>query len=114
MVEDSDWSKSGSVGLLLPRSFFLYLFRRLELRWKKIAEGASLCSLLAFRRTVQFGSNSPTSPLLRNGKDPLEDFDYNDPRRNPLPRPAVARTPSNTTAHQPANCVTDSPSFTPQ
>ncbi|KZV20987.1 hypothetical protein F511_29602 [Dorcoceras hygrometricum] len=34
-------------------------------------------------------------PFFRNGKDPLEDFDYNDPRCNPLLRPAAARTPSN-------------------
>ncbi|KZV43027.1 hypothetical protein F511_41467 [Dorcoceras hygrometricum] len=33
-------------------------------------------------------------PFFRNGKDPLEDFDYNDPRCNPLLRPAAARTPS--------------------
>ncbi|KZV57364.1 hypothetical protein F511_37707 [Dorcoceras hygrometricum] len=44
-------------------------------------------------------------PFFRNGKDPLEDFDYNDPRCKPLLRPAVARTPSNTTAHQPTSCV---------
>ncbi|KZV19769.1 hypothetical protein F511_06300 [Dorcoceras hygrometricum] len=36
---------------------------------------------------------------------PLEDFDYSDPRCNPLRRSATARTPSNTTAHQPASCV---------
>ncbi|KZV26565.1 protein LURP-one-related 8-like [Dorcoceras hygrometricum] len=45
---DSDWSKSGSAGLHLPRCFFLYLFRRLELSWKKIAKEATLCSLLSF------------------------------------------------------------------
>ncbi|KZV51880.1 RNA-binding protein [Dorcoceras hygrometricum] len=44
-------------------------------------------------------------PFFRNGNDPLEDFDYNDPRCNPLLRPAAARTPSHTTAHQPASCV---------
>ncbi|KZV56710.1 protein LONGIFOLIA 1 [Dorcoceras hygrometricum] len=44
-------------------------------------------------------------PFFRNGKDPLEDFDYNDPRCNPLLGPAATRTPSNTTAHQPASCV---------
>ncbi|KZV54010.1 hypothetical protein F511_38269 [Dorcoceras hygrometricum] len=33
-------------------------------------------------------------PFFRHGKDPLEDFDYNDPRCNPLLRPAAARTPS--------------------
>ncbi|KZV52780.1 hypothetical protein F511_37323 [Dorcoceras hygrometricum] len=33
-------------------------------------------------------------PLFRHGKDPLEEFDYNDPRCNPLLRPAAARTPS--------------------
>ncbi|KZV55811.1 hypothetical protein F511_13233 [Dorcoceras hygrometricum] len=48
-VEESDWSKSGSAGLLLQRRFFLYHFRRLGLSWKKIAKGATLCSLLAFR-----------------------------------------------------------------
>ncbi|KZV15878.1 hypothetical protein F511_21843 [Dorcoceras hygrometricum] len=31
-------------------------------------------------------------PFFRNGKDPLEDFDYNDPRCNPLLRPAATRT----------------------
>ncbi|KZV39186.1 hypothetical protein F511_16927 [Dorcoceras hygrometricum] len=44
-------------------------------------------------------------PFFRNGKDPLEDFDYNDPRCNPLRRPLASRTPSHTTAHQPASCV---------
>ncbi|KZV47918.1 hypothetical protein F511_32862 [Dorcoceras hygrometricum] len=39
------------------------------------------------------------------GRFPLEDFDYNDPHCNPLLRLAAARTPSNTTAHQPASCV---------
>ncbi|KZV31056.1 chloride channel protein CLC-a-like [Dorcoceras hygrometricum] len=53
----------------------------------------------------KFGAQSPTSPFFRNGKDPLEDFDYNDPRCNPLRRPLAARTPSHTTAHQSANCV---------
>ncbi|KZV33257.1 mitogen-activated protein kinase-binding protein 1 [Dorcoceras hygrometricum] len=43
-------------------------------------------------------------PFFRNGKDPLEDFDYNDPSCNPLLRPAAARTPSHTTAHQLAIC----------
>ncbi|KZV53545.1 tyrosine-protein kinase Lck-like [Dorcoceras hygrometricum] len=33
-------------------------------------------------------------PFFRHGKDPLEDFDYNDPRCNPLLRPAAAITPS--------------------
>ncbi|KZV26442.1 UDP-glucuronate:xylan alpha-glucuronosyltransferase 3 [Dorcoceras hygrometricum] len=33
-------------------------------------------------------------PFFHHGKDPLEDFDYNDPRCNPLLRPAAARTPS--------------------
>ncbi|KZV58757.1 hypothetical protein F511_24584 [Dorcoceras hygrometricum] len=33
-------------------------------------------------------------PSFRNRKDPLEDFDYNDPRCNPLLRPVAARTPS--------------------
>ncbi|KZV46556.1 hypothetical protein F511_42477 [Dorcoceras hygrometricum] len=42
---------------------------------------------------------------IKLGKDPLEDFGYNDPRCNPLLRLAAARTPSNTTAHQPASCV---------
>ncbi|KZV43876.1 hypothetical protein F511_15175 [Dorcoceras hygrometricum] len=32
-------------------------------------------------------------PFFRNEKDPLEDFDYNDPRYNPLLRSAAARTP---------------------
>ncbi|KZV22348.1 hypothetical protein F511_32681 [Dorcoceras hygrometricum] len=44
-------------------------------------------------------------PFFRNGNDPLEDFNYNDPRSNTLIRPEVARTPSNTTAHQPTCCV---------
>ncbi|KZV21475.1 hypothetical protein F511_08240 [Dorcoceras hygrometricum] len=44
-------------------------------------------------------------PFFRNGNDPLEDFDYNDPRCNPLLRPAAARTPNHTTAHQPTSCV---------
>ncbi|KZV45106.1 hypothetical protein F511_22128 [Dorcoceras hygrometricum] len=44
-------------------------------------------------------------PFFRNGKDPLEDFDYNDPHCNPLLRPAAARTPSHSTAHQPASCI---------
>ncbi|KZV50366.1 Retinol dehydrogenase [Dorcoceras hygrometricum] len=44
-------------------------------------------------------------PFFRNAKDPLEDFDYNDPRCNPLLRPVAARTPSHTTAHQPSCCV---------
>ncbi|KZV53497.1 hypothetical protein F511_44211 [Dorcoceras hygrometricum] len=44
-------------------------------------------------------------PFFHNGKDPLEDFDYNDPRCNPLLRPVAARTPSNTTAHQLASCM---------
>ncbi|KZV35354.1 hypothetical protein F511_37697 [Dorcoceras hygrometricum] len=48
-VEDSDWNKSGSAGLLLPRNFFLYHFRRLGLSWKKIAKGDTMCSLLEFR-----------------------------------------------------------------
>ncbi|KZV44958.1 hypothetical protein F511_16188 [Dorcoceras hygrometricum] len=54
VVEDSDWSKSGSAGLFLPRRFFLYHFRRLGLSWKKIAEGATLCSLLAGRLVIPF------------------------------------------------------------
>ncbi|KZV20484.1 hypothetical protein F511_31855 [Dorcoceras hygrometricum] len=41
-------SKSGSARLLLARRFFLYHFRRLGLILKKIAKGATLCSLLAF------------------------------------------------------------------
>ncbi|KZV20415.1 hypothetical protein F511_30645 [Dorcoceras hygrometricum] len=44
-------------------------------------------------------------PFFHNGNDPLEDFDYSDPRCNPLLRPAATRTPSNTTAHQAASCV---------
>ncbi|KZV56602.1 F-box/LRR-repeat protein-like [Dorcoceras hygrometricum] len=33
-------------------------------------------------------------PFFHNGKDPFEDFDYNNPRCNPLLRPVAARTPS--------------------
>ncbi|KZV34452.1 COBRA-like protein 7 [Dorcoceras hygrometricum] len=44
-------------------------------------------------------------PFFCNEKDPLEEFDYNDTRCNPLLRPTASRTPSNTTAHQPASCV---------
>ncbi|KZV31029.1 serine carboxypeptidase-like 33 [Dorcoceras hygrometricum] len=44
-------------------------------------------------------------PFFRNEKYPLEDFDYNNPRCNPLRRPSATRTPSHTTAHQPASCV---------
>ncbi|KZV20524.1 hypothetical protein F511_21038 [Dorcoceras hygrometricum] len=35
------------------------------------------------------------SPSSAIGKDPLEGFDYNNPRCNPLLLPAAARTPSN-------------------
>ncbi|KZV46874.1 DNA-directed RNA polymerase II subunit A [Dorcoceras hygrometricum] len=45
-VEDSDLSKSGSVGLLLLRRFVLYLFRRFAISWKKIVKEATFCSLL--------------------------------------------------------------------
>ncbi|KZV14322.1 putative DNA primase large subunit [Dorcoceras hygrometricum] len=48
-VEDSDLSKSGSVGLLLLRRLVLYLFRRFWRAGKGSQEEASLCSLLAFR-----------------------------------------------------------------
>ncbi|KZV58239.1 hypothetical protein F511_34861 [Dorcoceras hygrometricum] len=43
-------------------------------------------------------------PFFRNGKDTLEDFDYNDSRCNSLLRPVAARTPSNTTTHHPTSC----------
>ncbi|KZV19152.1 hypothetical protein F511_10043 [Dorcoceras hygrometricum] len=60
--------------------------------------------------TLRFVSGSSELNLLHlsffsNGKDPLEDFDYNDPHCNPLLRSTTARTPSNTTAHQLASCV---------
>ncbi|KZV40825.1 hypothetical protein F511_23147 [Dorcoceras hygrometricum] len=50
-------------------------------------------------------SISYISPSSAIGKDPLEGFDYSDPRCNPLLRPAAARTPSNTTAHQHTSCM---------
>ncbi|KZV49479.1 hypothetical protein F511_37324 [Dorcoceras hygrometricum] len=40
-------------------------------------------------------------PYFRNGKDPLEDFDYSSPCCNLILRPASARTPSN-----PLHCLT--------
>ncbi|KZV27032.1 hypothetical protein F511_07853 [Dorcoceras hygrometricum] len=58
-----------------------------------------------FGRTICSELNLLHLPLFRHGKDPLEYFDYNGPRCNPLLRSAAARTPSNTTAHQPASCV---------
>ncbi|KZV56932.1 hypothetical protein F511_26915 [Dorcoceras hygrometricum] len=45
--------------------------------------------------TKPFGAESPMSPLIPQREDPLEGFDYNDPRCNPLLRSAAARTPSN-------------------
>ncbi|KZV48852.1 glutamate receptor 3.6-like [Dorcoceras hygrometricum] len=41
--------------------------------------------------TTHVGSHTTQTPTL---KDPLEDFDYSDPRYNPTLRPAAARTPS--------------------
>ncbi|KZV25095.1 hypothetical protein F511_43398 [Dorcoceras hygrometricum] len=54
----------------------------------------------------KFGAQSPTTPLLppREGST-RRLLIYNGPRYNPLLRPAAARTPSNTIAHQPASCV---------
>ncbi|KZV23596.1 hypothetical protein F511_12731 [Dorcoceras hygrometricum] len=54
-------------------------------------------------------------PFFRHGKDPLEEFDYNDPRCNPLLRPAPARTPSiyHCTPARKLH-VTNFTSFTPQ
>ncbi|KZV21454.1 hypothetical protein F511_17885 [Dorcoceras hygrometricum] len=56
-------------------------------------------SVLLKERYAEFVSESSELnllhlPFFRHGKDPLEDFDYNDPRCNPLLRPAGARTPS--------------------
>ncbi|KZV17625.1 hypothetical protein F511_16981 [Dorcoceras hygrometricum] len=50
-------------------------------RYAEIVYGSSKLNLLRL-------------PFFRHGKDPLEDFDYNDPCCNPLLRPAAARTPS--------------------
>ncbi|KZT76816.1 hypothetical protein F511_46161 [Dorcoceras hygrometricum] len=50
-------------------------------------------------------SISYVSPSSANGKDSIEDFDYNDPRCNPFLRPTAARNPSHTTAHEPAGCL---------
>ncbi|KZV50975.1 calmodulin-binding transcription activator 2-like [Dorcoceras hygrometricum] len=66
LVEDSDWSKSGSVGFLLPRRFFLYLFRRLELARGAIAKEDTLCFLLAFW---------PIGYSVRQRFDPIHDGD---------------------------------------
>ncbi|KZV38450.1 hypothetical protein F511_41998 [Dorcoceras hygrometricum] len=49
----------------------------------------------------EFGAESLMSSLLPRWEGLLDDFDYKDPRYNPLLRPAAARTPSHTTAHQP-------------
>ncbi|KZV55509.1 hypothetical protein F511_34969 [Dorcoceras hygrometricum] len=53
-------------------------------------------------------------PFFSNGKDPLEDFDYNDPLCNQLYDPQQQELLESTTAHQPASCLTNNPSFTPQ
>ncbi|KZV23736.1 hypothetical protein F511_31832 [Dorcoceras hygrometricum] len=50
LIGSFDGSESGSAGLLLLRHFDLYLFRRLEIRCKKIAKEVTLCSLLPFEQ----------------------------------------------------------------
>ncbi|KZV41246.1 hypothetical protein F511_28661 [Dorcoceras hygrometricum] len=67
VVEDSDWSKSGSAGLLLPRRLFLYHFRRLGLSWKKIAKEDTLCSLLAFRQ-ICFSVQDMVTPASKQDR----------------------------------------------
>ncbi|KZV47088.1 hypothetical protein F511_07875 [Dorcoceras hygrometricum] len=42
---------------------------------------------------MEVGSSISYVPLLPQRKDPQEDFDYNDPRYNPLLRLVAARTP---------------------
>ncbi|KZV33468.1 hypothetical protein F511_12982 [Dorcoceras hygrometricum] len=51
---DSYLSKSGSAGLLLLRRFVLYLFRRLDISWKKIVKEATLYSQLPFDQICFF------------------------------------------------------------
>ncbi|KZV39258.1 hypothetical protein F511_14888 [Dorcoceras hygrometricum] len=70
----------------------------------------SACTENSKENTLRFVNGSSELNLIRllffrNGKDPIEDFDYNDPRFNPLLRPTATRTPSHTTAHQPASYV---------
>ncbi|KZV54385.1 hypothetical protein F511_27880 [Dorcoceras hygrometricum] len=45
-------------------------------------------------KSAKFGALSYVSHFFRHRKDPIEVFDYNDPRCNPLLRSAAARTPS--------------------
>ncbi|KZV45272.1 hypothetical protein F511_16855 [Dorcoceras hygrometricum] len=128
-VDNSDWSKVGSVEFPLPRSFFLYRFRRL---WKarrvnakklqcvvvRILADWFICSggrseLLGtlvvvivaqkLKKAVKkyaaiclwkFGAGSPTSPLLPQGKDPLEDLITAASAATRSDSPQAARTPS--------------------
>ncbi|KZV14601.1 hypothetical protein F511_42362 [Dorcoceras hygrometricum] len=61
------------------------------------------------RSSISYISHSSTI-----GKDPLEGFDYSDPRSNPLLRLAVARTPSHHCAPARKLRVSNFTSFTPQ
>ncbi|KZV53011.1 hypothetical protein F511_32499 [Dorcoceras hygrometricum] len=58
------------------------------------AEDVSWSRVLLRHRVRRSEKTLLCLPFFRNGNDQLEDFDYNDPRCNPLLRPATARTPS--------------------